>query len=138
MTRAVIDTNVFVSSFFGGKPKAMIDLWKLGQINLCISQAIIEEHINVSARLGVQNEREIEALLEVFANDYRCVFTKSKANLFRLIEQVQVSCRSIVDWHINPHIAPVRLLSLVTPTSAIPGLVTIHNFQYLSRRAPWR
>ena len=29
MIKVVIDTNVFVSSFFGGNPRKVIDLWKL-------------------------------------------------------------------------------------------------------------
>ena len=74
MTRVVIDTNVFVSSFFGGKPKAIIDLWKQGQITICISQAIIEEYIDVLARLGLQDKRQIEALLAIFAKNYHAVY----------------------------------------------------------------
>jgi len=38
--RVVIDTNVFVSSFFGGTPRKIIDLWKNRDITLCLSRDI--------------------------------------------------------------------------------------------------
>ncbi|MFH1025416.1 MAG: PIN domain-containing protein, partial [Nitrospirota bacterium] len=34
--RVVIDTNVFVSSLFGGNPRKVIDLWKEEKITLCL------------------------------------------------------------------------------------------------------
>ncbi|MFN3740796.1 MAG: putative toxin-antitoxin system toxin component, PIN family [Thermodesulfovibrionales bacterium] len=61
--RVVIDTNVFVSSFFGGKPKKVIDLWKDGKISLCLSKGILDEYIEVLIRLGMKEEKELEALL---------------------------------------------------------------------------
>ena len=36
--RTVVDTNVFVSSFWGGKPGEVIDLWINGEIIICISE----------------------------------------------------------------------------------------------------
>jgi putative PIN family toxin of toxin-antitoxin system len=41
--RVVIDTNLFVSSFWGGKPKKIIDLFIKGKIQLLISPQILEE-----------------------------------------------------------------------------------------------
>lgn len=41
--RVVIDTNLFVSSFWGGKPKRLIDLFIKGKIQLLISPQILEE-----------------------------------------------------------------------------------------------
>jgi predicted nucleic acid-binding protein len=38
--KVVIETNIFVSSFFGGKPKKVIDLWKKGNLTLCLSGEI--------------------------------------------------------------------------------------------------
>jgi uncharacterized protein len=72
--KAVVDTNVFVSSFFGGNPKKIIDLWKTGQIVLCISGAIIDEYLEVLRRLGLQDERELEELLEIFSSGVHVVF----------------------------------------------------------------
>lgn len=41
--RVVIDTNLFVSSFWGGKPKRLIDLFIKGKIQLLMSPQILEE-----------------------------------------------------------------------------------------------
>ena len=32
--RIVLDTNVFISSFFGGNPRTIIDLWKDGRLTV--------------------------------------------------------------------------------------------------------
>jgi len=70
-----VDTNVFVSSFFGGNPRKVIDLWKSGEITLCLSKPIIDEYTEVLRRLGLQNEKELEELLSLFAHGYHVVFT---------------------------------------------------------------
>jgi len=75
--RVVIDTNIFVSSFFGGKPKKVIDLWKDGRITLCLSGDILDEYIEVLIRLGMKDERELEELLSLFSKCYNTVFTKN-------------------------------------------------------------
>ncbi|MBN2501673.1 MAG: putative toxin-antitoxin system toxin component, PIN family [Anaerolineales bacterium] len=66
-TRVVLDTNVLVSSFFGGNPRRVIDLWKTGQITLCLSRAIVEEYITVLIRLGLQDDKELDDLLSLFS-----------------------------------------------------------------------
>ncbi len=81
MTRVVVDTNVFISSFFGGKPRKIIDLWKSGQITLCLSRPIIDEYIDVLRRLGLQNERELEELLSLFSHGFHVLFTAKTPNL---------------------------------------------------------
>ncbi len=86
MIKAVIDTNVFVSSFFGGNPRKVIDLWKSGQIVLCLSKDIVDEYINVLQRFGLQNERELEELLNLFAQGFHIIFTNKTPNL-RLVEE---------------------------------------------------
>ena len=43
--RVVVDTNVFVSSFFGGIHRKIADLWKKGRIILCLSKPIVEEYV---------------------------------------------------------------------------------------------
>lgn len=73
--RVVIDTNIFISSFFGGIPKDIIDLWKNGKITLCLSQGIIEEYIEVINRLGLKDEKEIHKLTKLFAEGYNSLFT---------------------------------------------------------------
>lgn len=74
MPKIVIDTNVFISSFFGGIPRAIIDLWKGGEITLCLSQEIIEEYIEVLNRLGLENKSEMQQLIGLFAEGYHSVF----------------------------------------------------------------
>jgi len=84
--KVVIDTNVFVSSFFGGNPRKIIDLWKSGQIILCLSKDIVDEYIDVLQRFGLQNERELEELLNLFAQGFHIIFTNKTPKL-RLVEE---------------------------------------------------
>ena len=81
MLKVVIDTNVFISSFFGGIPRDIINLWKTGQIVLCLSQEIIEEYLKVIARLGLKDKNEIERLTGLFAEGYNSVYTANTPNL---------------------------------------------------------
>ena len=81
MIRVVIDTNVFVSSFFGGIPRKIIDLWKNGDIVLCLSQDITEEYLAVLVRLGLDNEQEISDLTRLFAEGYNSIFTAKTLKL---------------------------------------------------------
>ncbi len=81
MIRVVIDTNVFISSFFGGNPRKITDLWKSGQIILCLSRRIVNEYIDVLKRMGLQNERELEELLSLFAHGFHILFTSKTPNL---------------------------------------------------------
>jgi len=81
LIRVVVDTNIFISSFFGGSPRKIIDLWKSGQIILCLSRPIIDEYINVLRRMGLQNERELEELLSLFAHGFHVLFTSKAPNL---------------------------------------------------------
>jgi putative PIN family toxin of toxin-antitoxin system len=75
MIRVVIDTNVFVSSFFGGNPKKIIDPWKNEEIILCLSKDIFDEYIDVLQRVGLKDENEIEELLSFFAKGFNILFT---------------------------------------------------------------
>ncbi len=80
MNKVVIDTNVFISSFFGGIPRKIIDLWKNGKIILCLSQEIVDEYFEVLIRLGV-DPREIKELLKLFAENYYSIFTAKTPKL---------------------------------------------------------
>ncbi|OGV60735.1 MAG: putative toxin-antitoxin system toxin component, PIN family [Lentisphaerae bacterium GWF2_50_93] len=73
--RAVVDTNVFISSFFGGNPRKIIDLWKQDRLQLCLSQAIVEEYVEVLLRLGLQDKMEIKELLSLFSKGGNTLFT---------------------------------------------------------------
>ena len=86
MIRVVVDTNIFISSFFGGNPRKIIDLWKSGQIVLCLSRPIIDEYVDVLSRMGLQNERELEELLSLFAHGFNSLFAGKTPNL-KIIEK---------------------------------------------------
>jgi putative PIN family toxin of toxin-antitoxin system len=79
--RAVVDTKVFVSSFFGGNPRKVVDLWKSGEVTLCLSKPIVDEYIEVLRRLGLQNEKELDELLGLFAHGFHVVFTAKTPEL---------------------------------------------------------
>ena len=60
-------------------PKKIIDLWKNGNTTSCLSSEIIDEYIEVLLRLGLNREKEIEELLQLFSRGYYSIFTaKSK------------------------------------------------------------
>ena len=77
-----MDTNVFVSSFFGGNPRKVVDLWKSGEVALCLSKLIVDEYIEVLRRLGLQNEKELDELLGLFAHGFHVVFTAKTPELY--------------------------------------------------------
>jgi len=73
--KVVIDTNVFISSFFGGNPRKIIDLWKKEKMTLCLSKDVLDEYIDVLQRVGLEDENEIEELLSLFAKGFNILFT---------------------------------------------------------------
>jgi len=79
--RVVIDTNVFISSFFGGIPRKIIDLWKDGLLVLCLSQGIVEEYIEVLNRLGLNDKQELLKLTRLFAEGYNSVFAATTPSI---------------------------------------------------------
>ncbi len=79
--RVVIDTNVFISSFFGGVPREIINLWKDGEIVLCLSQSIVEEYIEMLNRLGLKDKKELLKVTRLFAEGYNSVFAANTPEL---------------------------------------------------------
>lgn len=73
--RVVIDTNVFISSFFGGNPRKVVDLWKSGTLTLCLSKEILEEYAEVLGRMGLEGSPELKELLELFSGAPNILFT---------------------------------------------------------------
>jgi putative PIN family toxin of toxin-antitoxin system len=73
--KVVIDTNVFVSSFFGGNQRKIIDLWKKEKLTLCLSKDVLDEYIDVLQRVGLKDEDELEELLSLFAKGFNILFT---------------------------------------------------------------
>ncbi|HPR53308.1 MAG TPA: putative toxin-antitoxin system toxin component, PIN family [Deltaproteobacteria bacterium] len=86
MNKVVIDTNVFVSSFFGGNPRRVIEEWKSGKVTLCLSRDIVDEYIEVLARLGLERAQEIQELLSLFAQGFHCIFT-GRTPKIRVVEE---------------------------------------------------
>lgn len=84
--KVVIDTNIFVSSFFGGNPKKVIDHWKDGKIVLCLSGEILEEYVEVLSRLGLEGEKELDELLALFGKGLNIQFTRKTSRLSKFIE----------------------------------------------------
>jgi putative PIN family toxin of toxin-antitoxin system len=72
--KVVIDTNVFVSSFFGGNPHKVVDLWKQGRLTLCLSKEIISEYTDVLNRMGLANQKELKEILSLFARGLHSIF----------------------------------------------------------------
>ncbi len=111
--RVVIDTNIFISSFFGSVARDIIDLWKNGEIILCLSQGIVEEYIEVLNRLGLKDKPELSKLTKLFAEGYNSIFTATTPHLEivkddpddnKFIEcAVELECRFIVsgDKHLK-------------------------------------
>jgi len=79
--KVIIDTNVFVSSFFGGNPRKIINLWKRGALILCLSSEIISEYTMVFNRIGLANQKELKELLSLFARGINLVFTAKTSAL---------------------------------------------------------
>lgn len=73
--RVVIDTNVFVSSFFGGHPGEIIKLWRDQKLILCLSKDILKEYVDVLRRIGLGREEELEELILLFRRGHNLVFS---------------------------------------------------------------
>ena len=84
--KAVIDTNVFVSSFFGGPPRRIIDLWKQETFLLCLSSAILDEYVEVLQRIGLRDEAELKELLSLFAKGFNLRFCRTTPRI-RVVKQ---------------------------------------------------
>jgi putative PIN family toxin of toxin-antitoxin system len=72
--RSVLDTNVFISSFYGGNPRKIISLWAKGDMTICLSAAILDEYTAVLRRLGLEGEPEFGELLDFIGRGHNIVF----------------------------------------------------------------
>lgn len=64
MHRVVVDTNVIVSGFLGGKPGRILDLYRDGMITLCLSDDIIAEYIEVLGRFRGMPQDAVNEFLD--------------------------------------------------------------------------
>lgn len=78
--RVVVDTNVFVSSFFGGNPKKVIDLWRNGEITLCLSKDVVDEYVEVMEHLRLPKKLTSE-VLTLFASGFNLIFAGKAPSL---------------------------------------------------------
>lgn len=78
--KVVLDTNIFVSSFFGGNPKKVIDLWKSGKIRICLTEEILEEYLLVLTRFEL-SARTLDDLLGLFKHGENICFVPVRERL---------------------------------------------------------
>lgn len=72
--KIVIDTNVFVSSFFGGIPRRVIDHWFSGKFMLCISRPILQEYFEVLGRFHFDQAAFFRRLVTALERDPNILF----------------------------------------------------------------
>jgi hypothetical protein len=72
--RVVVDTNVFVSSFFGGLPRQIIDHWFSGELILCVSRPILKEYFDVLSRFQFDREAFSGRLIAAFEKGPNVLF----------------------------------------------------------------
>jgi hypothetical protein len=63
--RVVIDTSVFIASFWKGRSRTVVELWKKGEITLCASEAILKEYLDIIPRFNKLN-KDAGELLSLF------------------------------------------------------------------------
>jgi len=78
--RIVVDTNVLVSSFFGGKPREVMELWRDGQFVLCLSDEIVAEYLEVLARFG-HAKQEAQEFLAMVSEGERVAFVTPRERI---------------------------------------------------------
>jgi len=83
--KVVLDTNVFISSFMGGPPRTVIDLWKEGRITWCLSAALLDEYVEVLQRLGFYR-CETREILQLLKRGEHIAFAKRTPSL-KVIEE---------------------------------------------------
>ncbi len=132
MCRVVIDTNVFISSFFGGLPREIINLWRDGKIIICLSQGIIEEYLMVLNRLGLKDKNEIEKITKLFAEGHHSIFT-TKTPKLEVVEDdpddnkfiecaVALDCKTIISG--DKHLKDIKKyvdIEILSPREFIGG-----------------
>jgi putative PIN family toxin of toxin-antitoxin system len=75
--KVVIDTNVFVSSFFGGNPRRIVDYWFSGKLILCVSRPILKEYFDVLDRFQFDREDLFRRLIASFEKGLNTLFIDS-------------------------------------------------------------
>jgi len=63
--RVVIDTSILIASLWEGKSRDVVELWKKGEITLCVSEAILEEYLYIIPRFTML-KKGAEKLIYLF------------------------------------------------------------------------
>lgn len=79
-TKVVVDTNILVSSLWGGKPSKIIELWDQGKIVLVVSQQILDEYFAVLKRFNLADE-DMEELAILFSSPNKVIFVEPKSTI---------------------------------------------------------
>jgi len=83
--KAVIDTNVVISSFFGGKPRDVMNLWRDGKLLLCLSDDILAEYLEVLARFESLTASEARDLLDLFGDPQTAIFVTLRERIQEVV-----------------------------------------------------
>jgi uncharacterized protein len=75
--KVVIDTNVFVSSFFGGIPRQIVDHWFSGKLILCVSRPILKEYFDVLGGFRFNREDLFRRLVTAFEKGPNILFVNN-------------------------------------------------------------
>ena len=75
--KAAIDTNVFVSSFFGGIPLKVIEYWFSDRLTLCVSKPILKEYFDVLGRFEFDDEALLYRLMSAFERNFNLLFVNN-------------------------------------------------------------
>ena len=75
MLKVVLDTNVWISSFFGGHPRRIVELWADGKIMICLTPAIFDEYTAVMTRMGFARSPRYREYLALIAEGDNILFT---------------------------------------------------------------
>ena len=75
----VLDTNVVISSLWGGIPFELIELWDKGAFCVIVSEDILDEYFAVFSRFDLLEE-DIEDITILFSNPKKtkCIFPKKR------------------------------------------------------------
>lgn len=78
--KVVIDTNIMISSLWGGKPYEIIKKWNDGHFILIVSQQILNEYLEVFNRFNI-SEDVLEVLTILFTNTKNTVIINPKSKI---------------------------------------------------------
>lgn len=65
--KLVLDTNVVISSLWGGNPRRILDLWQEGHFKLLVSLATLQEYQKVLERFKI-SEDDLETFFALFTS----------------------------------------------------------------------